>query len=222
VADRILTAQPGDPVSLALALCHEIGNLLAASRLSAYLVARETEPSEIRAGAHDIETAAAQAGAILAHVRPLLAGADSARLHVEPGQVLEAVRRSVDQHAAGVPELVTEEGADLPDVRVDPDGLHHLLVSLVLAAWDASPEGASVRLEAGAQGGVVVLAVEDQGRPYRHEETDPRVGPRGRALVLEVAATLVQRWQGEVRVLPKPGGTRVELRLPAAGAAAGS
>lgn len=216
MADRFLTPQPGDPVALALALCHEVGNLLAAARLSAYLVARETEPDQVLASAEDIETVATQAGAALAHIRPLLVGREAVRVHVDPGELLEAARRSLEQNSARAPEVEVRPAPELPDVRVDPDGLHHLLVTLVMAAWDATPDGTSVHMEACADGDTVVFAVEDDGRPYEAEKVDPQVGPRGRALALEVAATVVERWDGQVRVSLQSVGTRVEVRLPAA------
>ncbi len=203
-------------MALALCLCHEVGNLLAATRLSAYLVARETEREQVLACADDIETAATQAGAVLAHIRPLLLGDQTVRLHVDPAELLDAAQRSLEHHSTRTPLVEIRPAPGLPDVRVDPDALHHLLVTLVLAAWDASPDGVPVRLEAGVDGETVVFAVEDQGRPYDGEKVDPQVGPRGRALALEVAATLAVSWDAEVRVVPGGGGTRVELRLPAA------
>jgi signal transduction histidine kinase len=215
LAERFLTPQPGDPVALALALCHEVGNLLAAARLSAYLVARETERDEVLACAEDIDTATSQAGAVLAHIRPLLVGEAGVRLHVDPGEVLDAVQRSLEQHSARTPRVEIRPAPGLPDVRVDPDALHHLLVTLVLSAWDASPDETPVRLTAGVDGATVVFEVKDEGRPYEDEKIDPQVGPRGRALALQVAATLVAGWDGEVRAVPGSTGTRVELRLPA-------
>lgn len=202
-------------MALALALCHEVGNLLAAARLSAYLVARETERDQVLACAEDIDTATTQAGAVLAHIRPLLVGAAGVALHVDPAEVLEAAQRSLQQHSSRTPRVELHAAPDLPDVCVDPDALHHLLVTLVLAAWDGSPEGAPVRLAARADGAKVVFEVADEGPPYDDEAIDPQVGPRGRALALQVAATLAAGWNGDVRVAPGSTGTRVELRLPA-------
>ena len=216
VADRWVKPEPDDPVDLALALCHEVGNLLAAARLSAYLVAREEDRAEILASAEDIETVATQAGAALAHIRPLLRGDAAARLHVDPAELLEAASRSVEQPSARSLRVETSRAADLPDVLVDPDGLHRLLVTLVLAAWDASPEGGVVSLGASAEGSRVVFAVQHAGRPWEEPQEHDAVGPRGRGLALRVAATLAARWDGEVRVVPLDGGTRIEIRLPAA------
>jgi signal transduction histidine kinase len=208
--------KPGDPVKLALALCHEVGNLLAAARLSAYLVGRETERDQIQASAEDIETIATQAGAVLAHIRPLLVEGEAARMHVDPAEFLRAVEHSLAQQTPRAPSIELTASDDLPDVLVDADALHHLLVTLVLSAWEAAPGGGGVRLSAAAGEAGVVFALEDGGKAYEAEKVDPQVGPRGRALVLEVAATLVERWSGRVAVIPREVGTRVEILLPAA------
>jgi len=207
---------PGDPVKLALALCHEVGNLLAAARLSAYLVGRESRNEQLAASAEDIETIAGQAGAVLAHLRPLLGDDPAARVHVDPAELLRAVDASLAHSTPRTPSIEIEVRRDLPDVRLDSDALHHLLVTLVLSAWNATPEAGAVRLSASRDGGWVVFAVEDDGEAWRAEKTDPRVGPRGRALALEVAATLLARWDGEVLVMPRAVGTRVEIRVPVA------
>jgi signal transduction histidine kinase len=205
-----------DPVRLTLALCHEVGNFLAAARLSAHLIGRESDPARIRAGAEDIDTVTTQAGAIVAHLRPLLADAPASRLHVDPREILAALERAVTQPAPRGPVLDLRSQDDLPDVRVDADALHHLLVTLVLGAWEASPPDGRVRVEAEVDEGELVFAVTDTGRPYDAETPDERVGPRGRGLLLDVAATLVGRWGGGVYVETGQAGTRVELRLPVA------
>jgi signal transduction histidine kinase len=205
-----------DPVRLTLALCHEVGNFLAAARLSAHLIGRETDPSRIRADAEDIDTVASQAGAIVAHLRPLLTDAPASRFHVDPREILAAVERAVTQPAPRGPLLDLRSQGDLPDLRVDADALHHLIVTLVLGAWEASPPDGRVRVAAEVDEGELVFAVTDTGRPYDAETPDARVGPRGRGLVLDVAATLVGRWGGGVYVETGEAGTRVELRLPVA------
>lgn len=215
MSDR-LRPRPGDPVQLVLTLCHEIGNLLAAARLSAYLVGRDGAAEPVRASAEDIQTLCSQAGAALAHLRPLLTGSETRPVRVAPDEVLKAVGRSLAR-GGGYPPLVelTVEDA-LPDVEVDPDALHQLLVSLVLSAWDAAPEGCRVRLDALEEEGLLRFRIEDGGEPYRAEKVDPRIGPRGRALALEVAATVLEAWRGHVDVRSGEKGTRVDVCLPPA------
>jgi signal transduction histidine kinase len=216
VSDAPYRPEAGDPVELALALCHEAGNLLAAARLSAYLIGRETESEQIQASAEDIETISTQAGAVLAHMRPLLIDDPAARMHVDPAEVLRGVDRTLAQQSDRAPAVSVDVSDDHPDVWVDTDALHHLLVTLVLSAWDAAPKGTEVQVSAGSEGDGVLFSVEDEGRADELEKADPRVGPTGRALALGVAATLVERWGGEVRVDRSEAWTRVELWLPAA------
>ncbi len=216
VPDSRACPEAGDPVELALALCHEAGNLLAAARLSAYLIARETDQEQIQASADDIETISTQAGAALAHLRPLLVDDPSARMHVDPAEVLRAVDRTLSQQSARAPAVSVDVSEEHPDVWVDADALHHLIVTLVLSAWDAAPSGSEVQVRAEAEGSGVLFTIEDEGQSDDLEKTDPRVGPRGRALAVAVAATLLERWSGEVRVNANDAWTRVQLWLPAA------
>ncbi len=137
-----------DPVRLTLALCHEVGNFLAAARLSAHLIGRESDPARIRAGAEDIDTVTTQAGAIVGHLRPLLTDARDCHVHVDPSELLAAVERAVTRPAPHGPLLELRSQGDLPNVGVDADALHHLLVTLVLAAWEASPPDGRIRVAA--------------------------------------------------------------------------
>lgn len=212
----LLRPRPGDSVQLVLALCHEIGNLLAAARLSAYLVGRDAAAEPVRTSAEDIQTLCSQAGAALAHLRPLLTGSETRPVRVAPEEVLQAVGRSLARGGGYAPlvELTVEDA--LPDVEVDPDALHQLLVTLVLSAWDAAPEGCRVRLDALEEDGLLRFRIEDGGEPYRAEKVDPRIGPRGRTLALEVAATVLDAWRGHVDVRSGEKGTRVDVCLPPA------
>jgi len=76
-----------DPrIALQVAVAHEVGNLLAAMRLSAYLLPA-SEVRERARGARQIEQLAAQAGELLSQVRPLLAAMPS-ETAVAPAEVL--------------------------------------------------------------------------------------------------------------------------------------
>jgi len=213
-----LVPAPRDPLGLTLDLCHEMGNLLAAVRLSAYLVVREHDGEGVAEGARGVDAAAAQAAASLALMPPLLAPPDELPAAVDPAEVLAAVGATL-RRAPGLETRVAVEEADaLPAVRADADALHHLLVQLGLSAWEAeAPEDGElgVRVESGE--GEVVFVVEDRAGPWPRETGDPERALRGRSLAAAVAATLAARWGGGVRVLARPGGSRVEVWLPASG-----
>jgi len=203
VADR---ADPRE--KLLVALAHEVGNLLAAVRLSAHLLPHAAEPRERARGARQIEHLAAQAGELLAQVRPLLATrrADTA---VAPSEVLEGVGRALAD-APGFEKLaVLEPARPLPDVRVDPDALLQALLALTRGALDAAPEGAPVTLGARRAGGRVAFEIVDTGRPIEH----PAVGalPRGRALAVRLAAATLRRDGGGCEAVSRGGTTRVRV-----------
>jgi C4-dicarboxylate-specific signal transduction histidine kinase len=216
VTSELHTPLPEDTAQLCRALCHEVGNALAAVRLSAHLLTGEPEPGAVAAGARELEAVAARAGAVLGQLRALLA-ADPGPVSpsASPRAVLRAVRHAV-AWAGGSPGLEVSALGALPSVVADGEALHHLLASLIFAAWDAAPDPAPVRLAAEAWDGGVALAVEDDGPSWRPSPQDPSAGPRGRALWLAVSATLAARWGGSVAVRSGDGGTRVELRLRAA------
>ena len=207
---------PADPAKLALALCHEVGNLLAALRLSAHLLARDAAAGPLRAAGADLEAIAVQAAEILAQLRPLLAAAKDADLvRVDPVEALRATARTLAN--AHLPAAQVEErGEPAPPVLVEVDALHHVLVALAVAPLQGASAPGHVRLCCAVEEGEIVLAVEDDTGAWAPDAPDPRVGPRGRSLSLEIAATLAARWSGRVIVRPIRAGTRVELRLPPA------
>ncbi len=206
-----------DAVELTLALCHEVRNLLAAVRLSAYLIARETDSAQVRASIEDIEAISVEAGAALAHIRPLLdAAGESPR--VDPVAVLEAVGRSLTEIPGRAAPVEVRWPDALPDVRVDPDALHHLLVTLALSARETVREPGAVRVGAEAREGSVVFRVEDDGDPLVEAEArpkpDPVHRPGRRGLGLRVAEALMRSAGGGLRIDTRADGTRVELVLP--------
>jgi hypothetical protein len=107
-----MAARRDSRIELLTAVAHEVGNLLAAVRLSAHLLPHAAEARERARGARQIEQLAAQAGELLAQVRPLLA-ARPARGAVPPSEVLDGVRGA----------LADAPGAERLDVRAAPRGL---------------------------------------------------------------------------------------------------
>jgi signal transduction histidine kinase len=203
VADR-----PDPRRTLLVALAHEVGNLLAAVRLSAHLLPHAAEPRERARGARQIEHLAAQAGELLAQVRPLLA---TSRSHtaVAPAEVLEGVGRALAD-APGFEKLaVMAPARALPDVRVDPDALLQALLALARGGLDAAPEGGSVSLGARRAGSHVAFELADAGRPIEQ----PQAGalPRGRALAVRLADAALRRDGGRAEVTARAGVTRVRV-----------
>ncbi len=204
------------PAELVLGICHEVGNLLAATRLGAHLMSHGLVGPDPKAAAVDIEREAARAGAFLGQVRPLLGLTPARRQRVAVVEVLGALERSVGAAAGGPPQLAIRTPRAVADLRVDPDALHHVLVALVLAAAEATAPEGHVLVSARREGPRVVLTIEDDGNPL--EAGPPRgVAPRrGRPLVLSAAAAVVRGQGGSLRVTGRLQGTRVRIALPAA------
>jgi nitrogen-specific signal transduction histidine kinase len=198
---------------LVRAICHEVGNLLAAARLSAYLLPRTGEKSEGMPEA--LEDLAAQAGWLLSHVRPLLADDPESRIRVSPSSVLDAVARALrDGHGAvSPPDVQVPEG--LPEVRVDSDALHHVLLTLVRSGREAMEGGQEAVVSARRKGGSVVFTVRDSAARVPGRRSPPAAPPRGRALALEIAQALAVRDGGVMTTRRTAGGTEVCLAFPA-------
>lgn len=213
---RPVRSAPAD--SLVRPLCHEIGNLLAAIRLSAHLLEGEQHPSaaEPERTCREIQSLAAQAGALLAQMRPLLEGSRDARTRVTTASLLASVARAVEGEVPRGVRLQVARGRGLPDVRIDTEALHDLLVALLRDACEASPERGHVRLEAEARDDRVVLRLRDRAPAFELPGERPDL-LRGRALLLQLAACVLKASQGRLRVSTSAReGNCVEFELPAA------
>jgi C4-dicarboxylate-specific signal transduction histidine kinase len=200
-----------DPrIAMLKAVAHEVGNLLAAVRLSAHLLPHAPEARERARGARQIEQLAAQAGEILAQLRPLLARSGGTPGAIPTAEVLEGVRRGLaDGPSAGRFEVLPAPRG-MPDLRADADVLLHVLLTLVRGALEASP-GGKVTLRVRRSDRHAVFEITDSGRPL---EATPRGAlPCGRALAVALARAALQRDGGSVEASPRRPGTRVRVRV---------
>ena len=184
-------------------------------RLSAHLLSIDIAETDRVSISRDIEDLAAQAGALLAHVRPLLAGATLARVPVSPAEVLTALTRALKDRQMGGAALSIAHGRNLPDVRVDPDALYHLLLTLVRGSMEAAAPDGRVRVSAKHQGRRVILSVIDDGRPVDLDEIRAGSMPRGRELAVRVADAVLRLMGGRAAAELQRRGTRIDLFLPA-------
>jgi len=199
-------------VRLARAIVHEAGNLLAAVRLSGHFLGRDLARRERASMSRDIELLAGQAGALLAQIRPLLGGsADRGR--VPTAALLEGIGGVVD---GGVAEnrLKIARGRGVPDVRVDSDAVHQLLVLMVSAALAESQPDGRVQVKAKLDGRRVILSVTDEGRKLQMPSRKGATG-RGRELTLAVGDAVLRQNGGQLRLKERRRGNEVEIVLPA-------
>ncbi len=215
--------------SLAAGLAHEIGtplNVISATAEYLMLDSRD-EPARQR-----LREIVDETERISRLVRELLTFARGSR----EGRVAVPIREAVDRvlsllriplERKGV-HVETEIPGALPAVCSEPDGLHQILLNLLMNAMQAVPEGGRVGLRVRAvpagegAGPAVCLEVHDDGpgvpEPLRERIFDPffTTRPDGTGLGLAVCARVVASHGGDLRVVDGPlGGACFVVQLPA-------
>ncbi len=127
------------------------------------------------------------------------------------GSALELVRAELgpatDVH-------VKAELAATRAVLAERETLLEFLTALLLGARDATPTGGAVEVATAEEGDRVVIRVSERGPTLTSEQVNQlfepmAAGAAARALSFSLGRQAVQRWGGEVRVLPRPGGGNV-------------
>jgi hypothetical protein len=187
----------GSSRELLLALCHEVGNLLAAARLHSHLLDEDS-------GAQ-ISQLAGRAGSLVALVRPLLTPAPERSAPLAPRAVLAGLRRGLDDSDASQVRIDVESAADLPDVAIDGETLHHLLLSQIFAALEERGIAAPLGVAAEARGDGVAFVIEDGPSTDAESEAGGLHGPAlGRAL----GRAILGARGGRVETQRRPDGAR--------------
>lgn len=198
---------------LVFALCHEVRNLLAASRLQAHLMDRSANAEELAATARRIADASARAGSLLAQVRPLFRGVEEAASRTDPLDVLGDLHRELDEQRECALRIELKSAMGLPELTFDSEALHHILLTAVFDAEEVAGPGGSVRVAAESSGEFVAFLVEDDA-----DDAAPESGAAlcGRALGRAVAAAILALCGGRLEVGRSDGLNRVAVLIPAA------
>ena len=227
-------------------IAHDFNNLLTIILANAQLLAKAI-PATLEHAHADLRdvTSAALRGRVM--VKELLGFARRSRLELQPVSLDGLVRDLSGFLRRILPadvEIVTHDGADLPDVRADVHAVEQIVFNLATNARDAMPDGGVLRIEtsqvhlaeeqrqacgavrAGVQ---VCLAVDDTGvgmdaatraRMFEPFFTTKAPG-KGTGLGLATVYGLVKQHGGGIEVDSEPGrGTRFRIYFPPAEEAA--
>jgi len=198
---------------LVFALCHELGNLLAGARLEAGLLDPSGGAAELAKAGERISELSARSGSLLALVRPLLALEAIAVFPTDPLEVLDGLRRGLDESCDFQVAIELKSAARLPVVDLAPELLHHLVLTAIFCGLEAGGSGDRVRVRAEAAGERVAFIVEDAGRFSAADAAPPL---RGRSLTHAIARALLAEQGGDFDVSCSEGCTRVAFAFPVA------
>jgi len=201
-----------EPIDLVLALGHEIGNLLAATRLHAHLIHTEMTEAELSELSATIGELSSRMGSLLAQIRPLVSPVSGDAPHVDLVGVLDGVRCGVEESCDARVAVDLESAAGLPMAAIDPEPLHHILLTAVYQALDESAPTGRVAVSAVAQAESITIRVDGEVAC----EADTSGALRGRTLLSAVADAILRPRRGRIALHSLGAGNRVELTVPAA------
>jgi hypothetical protein len=205
VTGRGVEVKPSDARRV-VALAHEVGNLLAAVRMSAHLLPLAGSAGERARAATELERWVAHAGELLALVRSLLSDSGGRRSRVAVAEVLgglEQILALPGEVSGGISVAGAPRGVS--HVRVDLDALHHVLLVLVRTLFAAQPE-ADVSVRAGRRGARIDFVVASTGT----------CASQGADLALDVANAALRGSRGRVTRDKVRKGASFRVSLPAA------
>jgi len=200
-----------EPMDLVLALGHEIGNLLAATRLHAHLIHPDATATELSEISETIGELSSRMGSLLTQIRPLVSPVPDDAPNIDSLEVLDGVRRGIEESCDARVAVDLESATGLPMASIDPEPLHHILVTSVYQALEESEPGGKVAVSAFAQADAIVFAVDGE------TECEDAAGSalKGRALLHAVADAILRPRGGQIAIRSLGSGHRVELTVPA-------
>jgi len=201
-----------ESIDLVLALGHEIGNLLAATRLHAHLIDAEMTAAELSEISATIGELSSRMGSLLAQIRPLVAPVPGDAPNFDPLEVLDGVRRGIEESCDARVEIDLDSAAGLPMALIDPEPLHHILLTLVYQALEESEPSGKVAVSALARAESIVFRVDGEAE----FEADARSARKGRALLHAVADAILRPRGAQIATESLGSGSRVALSVPVA------
>ncbi|MBW2541112.1 MAG: hypothetical protein JRF15_03400 [Deltaproteobacteria bacterium] len=200
-----------EPMDLVFALGHEIGNLLAATRLHAHLIEAEMTEAELSEVSATIGELSSRMGSLLAQVRPLLSPVPGDVPHVDLVRVLDGVRCGVEESCDARVSVDLDSAAGLPMAAIDPEPLHHILLTSVYQALEESAPTGKVAVSVVERAQSIIFRVDGE----TEFEADADCALRGRTLLHAVANAILRPRRGQLAIRALGSGHRVELSVPA-------
>ncbi|HET8900894.1 MAG TPA: ATP-binding protein, partial [Holophagaceae bacterium] len=154
---------------------HDLRNPLNTILLTAENIAEESREPEVKSLAGQVARTAEEMGGLIGRfldIAAIDAGMVQARLESFPLEILarEAAAAAEPQAAAKDIRFHCEIRDPLPPAQVDPAFAREILANLLSNALKFSPPGTAVTLRLEAEGGAVLLSVEDQGPGLTEED----------------------------------------------------
>ena len=211
---------------IAAALAHEINNPLQAIRgnlelLLAFDLELDERRKRLDISCQQIERLTELARRVLDFARP----ADDTRYPVSIAHLTRETLELVgEQLQLARIQATTDFPADLPPVLVAPDQIVQVLLNLAINAIEAMPGGGHLHVTAHVDGGMVVLALTNDGPhltpEYLEQIFDPffTTKPNGTGLGLSISHSIVHRQGGTISVENLEGerGVTFAITLPVA------
>jgi signal transduction histidine kinase/pSer/pThr/pTyr-binding forkhead associated (FHA) protein len=211
-------------------LSHHIKNILQGIRGGSYLIdmgLKEKDDQVVRRGWTIVEK---NQGKIYNLVMDMLSFSKDREPALEPTDLNETVTDVIELMQSRATELGValgfEPASEMPQVTIDPDGIHRAILNLVTNAIDAAEgvEGARVAVATGWDpvSAVARVTVSDNGVGIDEDDVDSifqvfasTKGARGTGLGLPVSQKIVREHGGKIVVTSAPGrGSMFTVELP--------
>lgn len=177
--------------------------------MTAHFLAGEATEAQREQWGADVELLATQAGAWNGMLRPLVEEPQAAT-RVSPAELLNALHRTVFELVASPGDLRLPKAKGLPDVQVEAEAVHQILVLLTTGALAEEAAG-GVRISAREETRHVVFSIVDAGGTVMEKGEAPPL--RGRPLVYQMGDAVLRRAGGRVRWMAPRRGNRFDVWL---------
>jgi len=209
---------------LAAGIAHEVGNPLAAVLGYLEILSQGVDEEEFeRELLHRTRVEVDRIHIIIRQLLDYARPGEGQKNRVAPRALLDEAVATVRSQAGfrGV-ELVVEAPEDLPELSVEADKLHQVLVNLLLNASDAIQGEGRITLTAERAGEELQISCQDSGGGIAQEDLKKVFEPffstkepgAGTGLGLAMCQRMVEAEGGWIRATNHEGGARITLGLP--------